>query len=361
MKVKTKKKKKSIRGFKEIYGKQALIDRMYQIISKGKVGLDTVMMDIGRMMAETIMYIEREEISGTNYYPKSSGIYKWASQEGSIYLGDQKIKVEHPRLRGLRGEIELKSYKKLKEAGAFSEELLNKVLKGISAQKYSETVIGTTKAFGVSPSSISNHIVKVTANKLREFKERSLKGINVLAIYIDTVHRGGAAFMVGLGIDIKGEKHVLGFWEGASEDHEICEGLLCDIENRGLKLTKNIIWVTDGGKGIIKALRDRFGKKLLHQRCVIHKSRNIEKHLPKRYRKEAHRRFMTAIEQNSYADARQMLLEMERWLRRINESAADSLMEAIEDILTMHLLKVTGLLKKTLYSTRFGGTYRRRN
>ena len=57
------------------------------------------------------------------------------------------------------------------------------------------------------------------------------------------------------------------------------------------------------------------------------------------------------MEQKSYKDARQMLLEMEKWLREINESAADSLMEAIEEILTLHRLKVPALLRKTLHST----------
>ena len=59
----------------------------------------------------------------------------------------------------------------------------------------------------------------------------------------------------------------------------------------------------------------------------------------------------SALEQNSYEDARQMLLDMEKWLRGINESAADSLLEAIEEILTLHRLKIPGLLRKTLHST----------
>ena len=42
---------------------------------------------------------------------------------------------------------------------------------------------------------------------------------------------------------------------------------------------------------------------------------------------------------------------MEKWLRGINESVADSLMEAIDEPLTLHRLKVPGLLRKTLYST----------
>jgi hypothetical protein len=62
----------------------------------------------------------------------------------------------------------------------------------------------------------------------------------------------------------------------------------------------------------------RFAKKLLHQRCTIHKDRNIQKHLAKKYRKEAHWRFRTALEQSSYEDARRMLLDTEKWLRGIN-------------------------------------------
>lgn len=108
--------------------------------------------------------------------------------------------------------------------------------------------------------------------------------------------------MVGLGIDMEGHKHVLGFWQGVTENHELCEELLSDMERRGLELSKRILWVTDGGKGIIKTLKERFGKKLIHQRCTIHKDRNIQRHLAQKYRKEAHRRFRTALEQNSYED-----------------------------------------------------------
>jgi transposase-like protein len=313
--------------------------------------IDTFVYELGVIVLEAIMDMEREEISGPEYKPTSSGIYKWAYQRGSVYIGDQKVSVMHPRIRGPQGEISLESYAALKKPGAFSEELLQKVLRGISLQRYKETVIDSAHAFGVSPTSLSRHIVEVTAKKLAEFKERDLSSITPFAIFMDTINRAGEAFVVALCIDREGRKHALGFWQGATENHEICESLLSDMERRGLVLSKGIIWITDGGKGIIKALKDRFGKKLLHQRCTIHKDRNIQSHLAKKYRKEAHRRFKTALEQNSYEDAYQMLKEFERWLRGINESAADSLLEAFEDILTLHRLKVPALLRKSLTST----------
>lgn len=351
MKANTRKRKESRKVFEKLYGRQELVDRMYRIISEGKRGVDAFLLELGRSMAEAVMYMEREDISGPEYQPKDSAIRKWASQAGSIYIADQKVPVEHPRLRGPQGEIVLQSYERLRKPESFSEELLGKVLRGISCQKYAETVMETAGAFGVSAGSVSRHIITATAKKLRGFKERDLSGFKPFAVFVDTIFRARAAFMVCLGIDLAGGKQVLGFWEGATENSQVCQELFSDLERRGMRLSKRIIWVSDGGSGIIKALKDRFGKHLIHQRCTIHKDRNIQRHVPKRYRAEAHRRYRTALEQKGYRDARQMLMEFEGWLRQINESAADSLLEALDEILTLHRLEVPELLRKTLHST----------
>jgi len=351
MRLNTIQRRKARGGLEAAFGKEELVNRMYQIIKTGKQGLDGFIQELGTLLVEAIMDMEREERSGPQYQPLQAELYKWAYQKGSLYMGDRKISVRHPRLRGPEGEISLQSYEALKKPGVFSEELLNKILLGISARKYRETLMEAAGAFGVSPGTVSRHVVEVTVQRLREFKERALSDMVPFAVFIDTIHRGGEAFLIALGIDTEGYKHVLGFWEGATENHEICEELFMDMERRGLRLSKKILWVTDGGKGILKALRERFGKKLIHQRCTIHKDRNIQGHLAKKYRKEAHRRFKVSLEQNSYEDAKRMLVEFEKWLRGINESAADSLMEAFEDILTLHHLKVPALLRKTLTCT----------
>jgi len=68
----------------------------------------------------------------------------------------------------------------------------------------------------------------------------------VFAVFIDTVHRGGDAFIVSLGIDHEGHKHPLGFWQGATENSDICRELFADMQRRGLALSKKTLWVTDG-------------------------------------------------------------------------------------------------------------------
>ena len=40
-------------------------------------------------------------------------------------------------------------------------------------------------------------------------------------MYLDTVHRGGQAFVVALGVDREGKKLPLGFWEGATEPRDL--------------------------------------------------------------------------------------------------------------------------------------------
>src|SRR5208337_1097344 len=205
MKLNTIQRKKARGGFEQAVGREEIVNRMYEIIRVGKQGLDGFIVELGSMVAEAIMDMEREERSGPEYYPSQAGIYKWAYQDGSIYMGDRKVSVRHPRLRGPGGEIPLRSYEALKKAGVFSEEVLNKVLRGLSARKYRETLLETSHTFGVSPSTVSRHLVETTTQKLQEFKERNLSEIRIFALFIDTIHRGGEAFMVSLGIDTEGQ------------------------------------------------------------------------------------------------------------------------------------------------------------
>jgi transposase-like protein len=313
--------------------------------------LNQITVDLGRQLVEAILYIEREERAGPDYHPAKEGLYKWASQPGSVYIAGQKVRVERPRLRGRKGEVNLQSYRKLNDPEAFSEQLLGQSLAGLSARRYGETVIQAAEAFGVSPSAISARLVEATSRQLQEFRERRLEDFVPFAVFLDTIHRGGQAFVVGLGLDVQGQKKLLGFWEGATENSETAQMLLGDLENRGLKLSAQVLFIIDGGKGIAKALKDRYGRKLVLQRCTIHKDRNLQAHLPKRFRAEAHRRFRVALEQNDYQEAEKMLRELEQWLREINESAADSLLEAFHELLTLHRLKAPALLRKTLHST----------
>ena len=122
------------------------------------------------MLVESILLMDRENIAGPDHAP-TGDMYKWAHQQGSVFIGDQKVKVSKPRLRGPAGEIALSSYEKLKERGQFSDELLTKMMSGLSARRYGETVQDMANAFGVSASSVSRHFIEATGKQLKEFLE----------------------------------------------------------------------------------------------------------------------------------------------------------------------------------------------
>ena len=179
MRADTKKRKKATQMLRATKEQEWWADQVVQVMLHGKKALDTAMLDIGRLVAETIMYIEREEKSGPDYHPTSPELRKWASQRGSVYIGDQKLFVEHRRLRSPDGEVGLRSYEQLKNRGGFSEELLAEVLRGMSARKYEETVTKAGEAFSVTPSSVSRHLVEATARQLKQFQERSLEDFSL--------------------------------------------------------------------------------------------------------------------------------------------------------------------------------------
>jgi hypothetical protein len=47
MRLDTKRRKKATRGFENVYGRENLIDQMFQIFCKGKQGLDAFLLENG--------------------------------------------------------------------------------------------------------------------------------------------------------------------------------------------------------------------------------------------------------------------------------------------------------------------------
>lgn len=343
--------KGNARAIRSALGEERMLEITAGVMAEGKAVLDDAVREMGQLLVESILYMQREEIAGPDYFP-SEGFVKGGTQQGSVYVGQEKMHVRCPRLRHEEsGEVRLPAYSAMRRRGAFSEELLTRSLSGMAGRRYKETIGGVAEAFGVSKSSVSRHIVEATAEKLAIFKERRLDETKLFALFIDTIHRGGAAFVVALAIDILGKKTPLGFWEGATENSDICSELFRDLKGRGLVIPETTIFVTDGGSGVCKFLHDLLGDKLIHQRCTIHKTRNIQRHLAKKYRKEADNWFRKAMNHLRYEDAEGELKELHNWLLSINGSAAASLKEAWNELLTLHRLGVPDLLRVSLHST----------
>ncbi len=92
----TRQRERALAGWRALSGQDEMLGTLVRVIRSGKQALDVVMLEMGRMVAESVMLMEREEVAGPDYDPTDPAFKKWAHEEGSLYLGDQKVKVTRP-------------------------------------------------------------------------------------------------------------------------------------------------------------------------------------------------------------------------------------------------------------------------
>lgn len=150
---------------------------------------------------------------------------------------------------------------------------------------------------------------------------------------------------------MQGDKIPLGFVHAPSEHSGPVMDLFRDLRKRGLQSDKGLLFVIDGSKGFRKAIIELFGSKAVIQRCKWHKRENVLVYLPEKEHQPFKRDFSEALRQPSYADAKAALLSLAKQLEPINLSAAKSLKEGMEDLLTLHRLGMQELFGRTFSTT----------
>ena len=80
--------------------------------------------------------------------------------------------------------------------------------------------------------------------------------------------------LVAYGIRADGERRLLGFVRARGESQAAWEGMLQNLFQRGLKGNQLQLVITDGCSGLAAALQTVYGA-VPHQRCWVHKMRNI--------------------------------------------------------------------------------------
>ena len=98
--------------------------------------------------------------------------------------------------------------------------------------------------------------------------------------------------------------------------------------------------VVDGSKGLRQAVREVFGAQAVVQRCTWHKRENVVSYLPKAQQDVWRAKLQHAWGLPTYEAAWAELRRLHQELKRVNEDAARSLAEGLEDGLTLHRLGV---------------------
>lgn len=307
------------------------------------VAMIQALIPLGLKAVEDALMAEVQALAGPRYSRNDErpDVVRWGAQRGSIYLTDQKLPISVPRVRDRREvrEVSLATYAALQTPRAQDTGLFRRVLGGLSCRDYESAAEAVPEAFGLARSSVSRRFIRASANELRRLLERRLDDREWLVLVLDGKAFAGDQVVVALGVTSTGEKRILGLVQTASENKRVISAFLRELGERGFPLGQQILVVLDGSKGLRAAVSDVLGDVPV-QRCQWHKRENVVSYLSKHDQPVWRRKLQAAYAHAAYADAKRSLERLYRELRLVNESAAASLAEGLEETLTLHRLNV---------------------
>ena len=307
----------------------------------------------GLLMMKALVDEEVEQIAGQRYtHQTDRQATRWGHDEGHVIFAGRKVALPRPRVRSAEGrELPLTRYQAFSHPQRMQEAVSQRILRRVSTRDYAGVLDEVCDGYGIQRSSVSRHWKAASSQQLKQMLERPLGELDLCVLFLDGKEFHDFTLIVALGVDRQGRKHVLGLWSGATENAVVCGALLDDLIARGLSVDKPYLFILDGAKALKKAVVSRFGSKALIQRCRVHKKRNIQKYLPKKYHGMLSMKLRMAWGMTEYDHALKELRKVHDWLASINQAAAGSLEEGLEETVTINRLGLPPQLRRLLSST----------
>lgn len=166
------------------------------------------------------------------------------------------------------------------------EAICNMFVQGMSMERVGDVFEGLTGRTA-SPSTVSR-VFHTLEGEFAVWKGRSLAEHYVYAFadgtYFSVIYNGEGhkmPILAVVGINVAGQREVLGFTVGERENQDAWEDLCDDLKRRGVQQVD--LWITDGNQAMINALELKFSA-AQRQRCVKHKMENVLSYVPQSQR-----------------------------------------------------------------------------
>ncbi len=317
--------------------------------------LDTVITS-GTIQAIETLRSQQEALCGPRYKQVADRkAHRHGSTAGSLVMGGRRVTLPRPRVRSVAGrEVELPAWTQWSREDPLEQRALQQMILGVSTRGYSDSLEKLPVEVperGKSRSAVSRRFVEGTRRRLVKLQRRDLSKLSLAVLMIDGIHFEDHVVLVALGFENDGKKHVLGLWEGATENSRACKALLENLASRGLQTNRSMLIVLDGAKALHKACRDVFGDRAFIQRCQEHKKRNVADHLPESMRPGVRRAMNQAYECRDAKRAKRQLEALAARLESEHPGAAASLREGLDDTLTVIELNLPERLQLSLRTT----------
>ena len=302
--------------------------------------------------------------------PERSG-HRWGRTQGKVAFHGGAVGVDRPRVRAKDGgEVPLPSWQAAQADDWLGRWAMNLMLINVTTRKFGRAVrlpegdVPAPTGDGRSKSAVSRRFVELSAARMAAWMASDLSKLDLLAIQIDGLHVGEDLVLVAaVGIDAGGAKHPLGVVEGATENAATVQALLDNLVGRGLDPAVCRLFIVDGAKALSKAIRATFGRTTPIQRCQVHKARNIVERLPYRLHPSVKKALRQAWELDDADKATRLIENLARRLEPEAPGVAASILEGIDEIVTVTRLRLPMELRRSLACTNIienmNGTVRR--
>ena len=285
--------------------------------------------------------------------------YRWGRTKGKLGFHGGKIELARPRVRARDGgEIGLPSWQAAVAEDWLGKWALNLMLINVSTRKFGRAVrlpegdVPAGHGAGLSKSAASRRFVALSAERMTEWMACDLSRLDLLAIQIDGIHiADDLVLLAAVGVDGVGCKHPLAVIEGAAENAAVAQALLDNLVERGLDPKVCRLFIIDGAKALSKAIRQTFGRHTPIQRCQVHKARNILERLPKPLHASVRKVLRQAWELDDADKAERMIRNLARRLEQQSPGVAASILEGLDEILTVTRLDLPAELRRSLACT----------
>jgi transposase-like protein len=197
-----------------------------------------------------------------------------------------EFEIEVPRDRNGTFEPVLVPKRQRRIAG-FDDKVLALYSRGLSTRDIQAEL---EELYGVEVSAgLISNVTEAVLDDVRAWQSRPLSSVYPIlyfdALFVKSRQEGPVqtkAVYLALGVNMEGEKELLGLWMSESEGSKFWLSVFNDLKNRGVQ--DCFVACVDGLKGLPEAIETVFPMTQV-QLCIVHKVRNALKYVPWKERK----------------------------------------------------------------------------
>jgi len=262
---------KDCKGPKDILGKHGLLDQLTKRLVERALSAE---------MTDHLGY-EPHAAEG-----RGSGNSRNGKGKKLIQSDVGEFEIEVPRDRNATFEPQLVPKRQRRIAG-FDDKVLALYSRGLSTREIQAEL---EELYGVEVSAgLVSNVTEAVLEDVRAWQGRPLSALYPIlyfdALFVKSRQEGPVqtkAVYLALGVDLEGEKELLGLWMSDNEGSKFWLSVFNDLKNRGIE--DCFVACVDGLKGLPEAIEAVFPKTQV-QLCIVHKIRNSLKYVTWKERK----------------------------------------------------------------------------